>query len=113
MIHRLMADNVKQWNDTRTARTSISSQLAHDPAFMRLRPGVFALKPLLTDEVLGTPLPCGCTSLTVHMCCDAAWSLSTMPPLPHHIEALFKSRSLPITPVPSNVYKQQHAYLKP
>lgn len=51
MIHKLMASNVKQWTDTRAARTSISSLLAHDPAFLRIRPGVYVLKALLTDEV--------------------------------------------------------------
>lgn len=61
MIQRLMADNVKQWTDTRTARTSISSQLAHDPAFVRMRPGVYALKALLTDEVRW----CGCRVVMV------------------------------------------------
>ncbi len=52
MIVKLMSSGTKQWTDTRSARTSLSSLLTHDPAFLRLQPGVYALKALVSDEVV-------------------------------------------------------------
>ena len=48
---------VKRWEDQRIAKSSVASSCTHDPAFVRLQKGRFALRALRPDlEVM--PSPC-------------------------------------------------------
>ena len=41
------ASEVKHWEDQRIAKSSVASSCTHDPAFVRLQKGRFALRALI------------------------------------------------------------------
>ena len=43
------ASEVKHWEDQRIAKSSVASSCTHDPAFVRLQKGRFALRALRPD----------------------------------------------------------------
>lgn len=58
-IYACLADKgaTSAWPDPRAAKSSIASTCAHDPAFVRLKQGVFALRALVPQEVLDSLQP--------------------------------------------------------
>ena len=46
-----------QWSDPRAAKSSIASSCAHDPAFVRIKQGVFALRACLSQSMLDSLAP--------------------------------------------------------
>ena len=60
LVEAVHASGVKTWEDQRIAKSSVASSCTHDPAFVRLQKGRFALRALRPDlEVrlcLSTPI---------------------------------------------------------
>lgn len=52
MAQAIIDRGLKQWDDFKTARNSVASTIGHDPAFVRIGPGTFALSVLMDPEKL-------------------------------------------------------------
>lgn len=49
LVEAVHASGVKTWEDQRIAKSSVASSCTHDPAFVRLQKGRFALRALRPD----------------------------------------------------------------
>ena len=49
LVDAVHASEVKRWEDQRIAKSSVASSCTHDPAFVRLQKGRFALRALRPD----------------------------------------------------------------
>ncbi len=49
LVEAVHASGVKRWEDARIAKSSVASSCTHDPAFVRLQKGRFALRALRPD----------------------------------------------------------------
>ncbi len=49
LVDAVHASEVKVWEDQRIAKSSVASSCTHDPAFVRLQKGRFALRALRPD----------------------------------------------------------------
>ena len=49
LVEAVHASGVKRWEDPRIAKSSVASSCTHDPAFVRLQKGRFALRALRPD----------------------------------------------------------------
>ena len=57
LVEAVHASEVKTWEDARIAKSSVASSCTHDPAFVRLQKGRFALRALRPDMEVGPNTP--------------------------------------------------------
>ena len=63
------ASGVKHWEDQRIAKSSVASSCTHDPAFVRLQKGRFALRALRPDLEVTFSLAHWSGNLLLHLLC--------------------------------------------
>ena len=68
LVEAVHVSEVKRWEDPRIAKSSVASSCTHDPAFVRLQKGRFALRALRPDlEVMPSPA-LSSSGLQLHSC---------------------------------------------